>query len=287
MKNVAIILYLMVGFILFSCNKKEIIFDQNPSTVHKKTLIFSGLTAVNNFIAPLDSTTIKAEVSGDELVYTWKVSRGIISGNGYEIKFSDTITGVDTVTCEVKDKYGKVSSKNVIINVTNDFVFSRLSASDTLLPLNLTDTLTAIATGEEITYTWTATRGTIMGSGNKVTFSPSGYGDCNIKCVVTNKDNNTITKNLTLTVTNQIIFKSLVASPDIIAPNELTLISALAYGNNLSYTWSKDVSLVTLSGSGSSIHATLCHSQTFVVTCKIIDNAGSEKTKSVTIKMHQ
>ena len=285
-KKYGLFCFIFILTAITSCNKKEIVFDTNPSIYHPKSLIFHALTATNPYITPSTKTFIRANAVGVNLTYTWSASHGIIEGNGSEIQYSDTVLGTNTVYCEVKDKFNKVQSNHVAITITNELMFSALSATDTLMPLNFTDTITATASGEDITYNWLASEGNISGSGTKVTFTPPQYeGNFTLTCTVTDKYNHSNSKNLVLTTTNDLIFKSLIASPDSIVPNEISVVTAVAYGQGLSYHWESDVPTVTILGSGPSVTATLCHNQSFVITCNITDALSNPIAKSITIKM--
>lgn len=274
---------LLIFFLSIISCQKEIKFDKNPSIYHAKTLIFSSLEVTNPVITSSTKTLIKAIAEGEELTYTWSARRGTIEGSGIEIQYSDTIIGIDTITCDVKDKSGKIISRQVTVTVSNDLIFSSLSASDTLLPLSLADTLIATASGEDITYSWSATGGTISGNGAKVTFTPSSYGDITVTCTVTDKYNREVTKTIILTVTNQLIFKSLTASPSEIHPNEPSVITAVAYGEGLTYSWTQYPPVAQLYGSGSQVTTTICHNQNIVITCTVKDINNVQKTKSVTV----
>ena len=178
-------------------------------------------------------------------------------------------------------------SKQIIITVTSELMFTSLSASDTLMPLNYPTTLTATASGEDITYLWSVSEGSIVGSGTQVTFTAPHTGDFEVTCTVKDKYEQTVTKKLTLTATTSLIFKSLTADPGTIHPNEKTLITATAFGDGLSYTWTANNPYVVISGSGASVYATICHVQSFIVYCKVKDSANNEIEKSININVIQ
>ncbi len=87
-------------------------------------------------------------------------------------------------------------------NVNVPLVFDSLTATnDTIFPGGTTE-ITAIASGDDITYTWTATAGDILGSGNRITYvsPPCTVGENDITCTVTDKGNNKLSKSITIYV---------------------------------------------------------------------------------------
>jgi hypothetical protein len=282
MKNY-IIFILLIFLSLYSCQKKEIVFTENPSLHHPKVLTFTELSANNPVITPSGKTIINAIAYGDSLKYLWKAKNGSITGNGSEVEYVNPVIGVDTITCEVSDKYGKMLSKQLTITVTSDLVFSSLTASDTLMPLNYQTMLTATASGEGITYLWFVSEGSINGNGAQATFTAPHTGNFEVTCIVKDKYDQTITKKLTLTATNNLIFKSLTAVPQTIHVLENSLITATAFGEGLTYTWTASNAFVTFTGSGSSVYATICHRESFTVYCKVKDNSNNEIEKSILI----
>lgn len=76
------------------------------------------------------------------------------------------------------------------------FKFSSLIVQDTVIKVNDVTTITANATGDGITYTWTADFGTFIGSGNTVQWTVCHADKFTISCKVTDKNNNSETKNV-------------------------------------------------------------------------------------------
>jgi hypothetical protein len=62
--------------------------------------------------------------------------------------------------------------------------FSSLSAADTVIKVNDITSVTAVATGDGLTYTWTASYGTFVGSGANVQWTVCHQAKFNISCVV-------------------------------------------------------------------------------------------------------
>ncbi|MFH2094942.1 MAG: hypothetical protein ABIJ16_04510 [Bacteroidota bacterium] len=85
---------------------------------------------------------------------------------------------------------------------TIEIVFdSLIAANDTIHPGESTS-VTATATGDEITYQWTASGGDITGSGAQVTFvaPPCTIGDYDLTCKVVDKADKSKEKTITITV---------------------------------------------------------------------------------------
>jgi hypothetical protein len=81
-------------------------------------------------------------------------------------------------------------------------VFKSLVAEkDTLAPGQSTK-ITATATGYQISYTWAATAGDLLGNGDSVTYatSPCHIGKNKITCTIRDKKNETQTKEIYIVV---------------------------------------------------------------------------------------
>ncbi len=86
--------------------------------------------------------------------------------------------------------------------VATPLQYSSLTAASTSLGLGATTQVTAGATGEGLTYTWSASAGDIIGSGSQVIYGASGCctGDNDITCVVKDAANNEQSKTVVITV---------------------------------------------------------------------------------------
>jgi hypothetical protein len=78
----------------------------------------------------------------------------------------------------------------------SNFKFSSLVAADTLLKVNAITTITANATGDGLTYTWTASYGTFVGSGATVQWTVCHKSTFNINCLVKDQYNHSETKTI-------------------------------------------------------------------------------------------
>ncbi len=81
-------------------------------------------------------------------------------------------------------------------NPAATFKFSSLVAKDTVIKVNDVTTITANATGDGLTYTWTADFGTFIGSGNTVQWTVCHEDVFTITCSVKDKNNHSDSKNV-------------------------------------------------------------------------------------------
>jgi len=133
-------------------------------------------------------TATASDPNGDTLLYSWKSSGGRINGQGVNTQFDATglEPGDHTVTVEVNDGRGGVASDSKTIRVEacppltvcfgpNLDVTAVPSAAEAGEKINLSTT--GVAGGRNfgaIRYEWTATAGTISGSGLTVVLDTTG-----------------------------------------------------------------------------------------------------------------
>jgi hypothetical protein len=82
----------------------------------------------------------------------------------------------------------------------NPLDFTSLTVADTVMAINATTTITAVATGDELNYTWSYSGGVIIGSGSVVQFTVCHSDKFKITCEVKDKYNNTETKDVYIKV---------------------------------------------------------------------------------------
>ncbi|MCK9421401.1 MAG: hypothetical protein M0Q38_02270 [Bacteroidales bacterium] len=92
----------------------------------------------------------------------------------------------------------KKSEINAPDNSGTTFKFISLVAKDTLIKVNGTTSITANATGENLTYKWTSDFGTFIGSGKTVQWTVCHSDIFTINCQVTDKNNQSESKNVTI-----------------------------------------------------------------------------------------
>lgn len=86
--------------------------------------------------------------------------------------------------------------------VSTPLSYSSLNAETSTIVIGATTKVTASATGEGLSYSWSASAGDIIGSGSQITYgAPSCCGGQNsVTCVVKDAGGNSQTKSVTITV---------------------------------------------------------------------------------------
>ena len=87
-------------------------------------------------------------------------------------------------------------------NSTTPLVFTSLVATDTVVKVNDVTSITANATGEGLTYTWTADFGTFIGSGSVVQWTVCHSDKFTINCKITDKNNNSASRDVVVRTIN-------------------------------------------------------------------------------------
>ena len=77
-----------------------------------------------------------------------------------------------------------------------NFKFSSLVAADTVIKVNDITSISASATGEGLTYKWTASYGTFVGSGATVQWTVCHQAKFTITCLVTDQYSHSETKSI-------------------------------------------------------------------------------------------
>jgi hypothetical protein len=90
----------------------------------------------------------------------------------------------------------KKSSTNPDPAAGANFKFSEIVAADTVIKVNDITTLTAVATGDGLSYKWTANYGTFVGSGSTVQWTVCHQAKFTINCEVTDQYSHAETKTI-------------------------------------------------------------------------------------------
>ena len=93
-------------------------------------------------------------------------------------------------------------NKKEEIEPMDDFQFSALQIEKDTLMAGEETKIKAMATGVELTYLWSATKGDILGFGKEIIYvsSPCHLGSNTITCTVKNESNYSETKNVNVFV---------------------------------------------------------------------------------------
>jgi hypothetical protein len=143
----------------------------------------------------------------DELSYTWSADVGSLSGFGSHVAWTaPEALGSYTITVEVSDGDDTVTDQ-LVINVlapNNPVTIETLSTDCPRVKQGGTATITCEASdpdGDELTYTWSAERGTVSGEGAVVSWvGPSEYGTFAIEVSVSDGRGSEATDEITIIV---------------------------------------------------------------------------------------
>ena len=168
-----------------------------------------------------------------------------------------------------------------------------LNASPDTVVLSGSSTVTCTAAdpdGDTLTYTWSATGGTVTGTGSIITWiAPSAVGTYTITVTANDGKGGTDTASVAVVVevgNSPPSITSVVAADSVVAPGESTTVTCTATdadGDTLTYTWSAPDG-GSLSGSGASVtwHAPAAET-TYTVEVTVSDGQGGTDDGSTNI----
>ena len=173
-----------------------------------KPPVVTSLTPSATTVASGDSCTVNCVASdpdSDPLTYAWSAAEGAISGVGSTITWlAPTTVGTYTVTVTVSDGKKSVSDSCNIQVVNTPPVIASLTPSSTDLAPEDSCTIGCVASdadGDTLTYAWTATGGTISGTGNSVSWeAPATEGTYNVSVSVSDGKGGTASDSCDITV---------------------------------------------------------------------------------------
>lgn len=131
--------------------------------------------------------------NSDSLGYAWSASGGTLNGDGPLISWTAPVTtGSFTVACVVTDGHGdqatSIDTLTVVQRTNYPPSIKKFNAVPRKLNLGETSTIMCIASdpnGDTLAYTWSATVGTLNGSGTTVSWTaPSVAGNYYVRCRV-------------------------------------------------------------------------------------------------------
>lgn len=176
--------------------------------VNTAPIIYSLTPSVTS-LGPSDSCTIGCSASdpnGDTLSYGWSVSGGAISGTGSTVTWTaPTTEGVYTISVTVSDGRGGEDSESCIVSTINapPSITSLTPSATSVLPED-SCTIGCIATdpgGDTLSYSWSASGGTITGTGSTVTWTaPAAEGIYTISVTVSDGKGGEDSASCTITV---------------------------------------------------------------------------------------
>jgi plastocyanin len=276
---------LLLLLIFQSCYKEEV-YEENPYLLKKRVLVYDTLKPLNPSIFTGDTATIEATASGDSLRFEWTAEDGELLPHGNTAKFTSSTPGNYAISCKIFDKYGNVASKQVSLLVATEMVFSELTITEPLIPINYTTKIAAKASGEGIEYSWSVPSGQITAIGDSAFFTANSTGTHSIKCTATDKYGMSIEKLINVEVTDLFVYKAITASPVEINAGDYSEVTAnVLGGDDCTYAW-KTYPPANIVGSGHKVLFTICHADVFQVSCMVTDRNGNSMTQSVSIKVN-
>jgi hypothetical protein len=246
------------------------------------------------------SVAVSAVASSPEdrpLTYSWATSSGAISGSGSAVTLntSGAATGAITVTCKVADDQGRTASATTAITVTAPAPPTiSCSANPATVALGGNVGLSAMATSPEggpLTYNWSATAGSISGSGSAATLNTRGtaVGTIAVTCKVADSQGLTASASTPIKVTAPAQVPPTVSCSA--NPSAVTLGGSVAVvskasspdGGPLTYSWSTTGGAIAGSGNTATLNTNGAAAGNITVTCKVADNQGLSASSTTAI----
>jgi hypothetical protein len=175
-------------------NKAPTITSLNPSA----SSVGRGESCTINCVA--------SDADGDAITYSWSATAGSISGTGSSVSWTapDTI-GSYSITVSVSDGKAAAVSESCNIQVANSSpIITALNSSDTEIAPSSSCTIGCVASdpdGDSLSYAWTATSGTISGTGANVSWlAPASEGTYTISVTVSDGQGGSDSDSCSITV---------------------------------------------------------------------------------------
>jgi len=170
----------------------------------------SGLTAAQLQVYPGGTVQIQcdaADPDGEQISFEWACTGGKFSGAGPIVVWQAPPNyGVYTITVTVKDGKGASTQAALPLSVTANQapIIQSLEANPSGVIYGGSAIITCIASdpdGDVVRYSWSASEGTITGTGNKVTWvAPNRGGQYNITVIVSDGKGGETKGNVMVTV---------------------------------------------------------------------------------------
>ena len=82
----------------------------------------------------------------------------------------------------------------------SEFTFDKLTSGNTTIEINGSTPVTAVATGKDLKYIWSAREGVVLGEGSNVSYTICHATTDIITCQITDYRNKSITKDISITI---------------------------------------------------------------------------------------
>jgi hypothetical protein len=270
-----------------------VVFNNKP--------VISSFTVTPQNPGTGNSVTIQCNATdsdNDTLSYNWSATGGVLSSTTTNpvTWTAPNTAGTYTINVTVSDGYGGSvqGSTSVVVNTNHPPTITSVVANPTSVSTGAVSTITCNASdpdGDTLSYTWSATGGTISGTGSQVNWTaPSSSGTYTITCTVSDGKGGTASSSVNVTVTsggaNQSpTISSLTANPITVSTGGVSIITCTASdpdGDTLSYTWTATGG--TISGSGSSVSWTAPNTPgTYTINVAVSDGYGGSVQGSTNV----
>ncbi len=234
----------------------------------------------------------------DPLSYQWATTGGTVSSKSDEALWrAPDKPGEYTITATVTDASGGEVTAQLVLEaranqppVIDDLIEERTVANRA--ESIVVQCLATDPDGDQLTYLWSATGGSFIGSGSAVAWmAPSTLGTYTISAEVNDGRGGTARRKQTIVVmaNHPPVIESLTADSLSVLRGESVTIDCLATdadGDRLTYSW--EATAGEISGEGDHIIWTtpnVCATHTITVT--VIDERGSQTTQSIDIRVRK
>jgi hypothetical protein len=244
-------------------------------------------------------TAVASSPEGRPLTYSWSASSGTITGTGNvaTLNTSGAPAGTITVTCKVVDSQGLTASAMTAVTVNapaSSPPTISCSASPKAVALGGMATITAVATspeGRPLTYSWSASSGTISGSDNVATLNTSGAaaGTITVTCRVADDQGRSTSATTAVTINaveSATPTISCSANPSVINQGGTAVITAAASSpQNLPLTYSYSTPAGSISGTGATatLETSGASAGTVSVTCTVDQQGGGTASATANV----
>ena len=205
--GIALVMLTVVAMMGAACGPQE---TPPPTPSGNQPPVISSLVAENMQLYPSGNTEIQCiaqDADGDQIDFTWACTGGGFSGAGPIVIWkAPPDYGTYTITVTVEDGKGGSAQRSLDITVgaNQSPAISSLVADPSGLLYGGRTTITCIATdpdGDAVSYSWSASEGSISGVGNKVTWvAPNKGGNFNVTVILSDGKGGETTGNIMVTV---------------------------------------------------------------------------------------
>jgi hypothetical protein len=205
--GIVLVMLTVVAMMGAACGPQE---TPPPTPGGNQPPVISSLVAENMQLYPSGNTEIQCiaqDADVDQLDFIWACTGGGFSGAGPIVIWkAPPDYGTYTITVTVEDGKGGSAQASLPITVgaNQSPVISSLVADPSGTLYGGRTTITCIATdpdGDAVSYSWSASEGSISGVGNKVTWAaPNKGGNFNITVILSDGKGGETTGNVMVTV---------------------------------------------------------------------------------------